>query len=231
VAPPSLSWSIAPSWLAKKPTPEAETNEAAVVEEDTILTLSAKTLAGDLRDFILDRLKHDHSPLPWNVRPEADQRDAINRATSAAERIVQRAVEVIAADGRKVIKATLVKVAVKDVIQGVVEMLKSDAQRHDFFDATGSEVMIVVADASAFLGARGEVKVDKDQKSLPIPTPEEEHKRDLEDCETQGYNAGSSGRPKEDNPFKILDGEFHATWNKGWDEGRLFWDEREPDTE
>lgn len=216
--------------MARKQKPEAEDFKGATVDEvDSILTLTTKTLAGDLRDFLLDRLKHDHNPLPWNVRPEKDQEATIERATAAAERIVTRAVEMIAADGRKVIRATLVKVAIKDVIQGVVELSKSDAQRHDLIDSTGSEVMIVVSDASAYMGQRGKVEIVKDQASL-LPSAEEERKRDLEDIEAAGFKVGESGGKSTDQKW-TPGTDFYAAWMKGYEDGVAFRKESDPDAE
>jgi hypothetical protein len=72
--PPFIRQSLEQN-MAKKSEPRADA--------DTLI-LASETLSGDLRDFILDRLKHQHNPLPWNMRPEADQRETITAAELAA---------------------------------------------------------------------------------------------------------------------------------------------------
>jgi hypothetical protein len=154
--------------LPKKPEENAEMSPAPAPAEPDTLVLASETMAGDIRDFILDRLKHEHQPLPWNMRGEEDQKDTIARVASAVTALVRKAVQAIAADGRKVIKARLAQVTVKDGIKGVVEVMQSDPLRHQLIDATGLDILLVVSDASVFEGTRGDVPIDPDQKGLGI---------------------------------------------------------------
>lgn len=137
------------------------------IHDDT-LALARETMTGDLRDCILDFLKHDKNPLPWNMQTEEQQRDAIAKVTSACTHAVEKAVAIIAADGRQVIAATLDQVTVKDEIKAVCKVSKSDALRHDLMDATGYSVLLVVSDASAFKGERKAALPDPDQPDIPI---------------------------------------------------------------
>jgi hypothetical protein len=152
----------------KKQTPDAEQPATATATDqfDQAVIMAAETMTGDLRDFILDRLRHDHNPLPWNMRSEAMQRETVYQVTEAVSRVVREAVATIAADGRKVIMAELVQCTVKDQIKAVCHISKSDELRHLLIDGVGLPVLIAVADASRFTGTRGDVPVSADQPDI-----------------------------------------------------------------
>lgn len=144
-----------------------------VVADDDLpyaVEVAVETLTGDVRDFILDRLKHEQSKRPWHERSEADQRDTIHQVEAAVERVVRQAVELIAASGRRTIRATLEQVTVKDGITGKVVMSKFDAQRHALMDATGATILIVVADSDQFSGERAPAEIKPDQPELSAET-------------------------------------------------------------
>lgn len=158
------------------------------MEADHSLAMAKETLSGDIRDFILDRLKHDHNPLPWNMRSEASQIETIEAVTMAVGRAVDRAVAIIAADGRKVIVAQLVQCAVKDGIRAVCEVAKTDERRHELIDSVGLPVLIAIADSAQFKGSRGDPAVSPDQGSI------------LGDEEPEDDPGDNPYRPKPDRP-------------------------------
>ena len=133
---------------------------------EAVIDLATETLTGDIRDFILDRLRHEQSKRPWHERSEADQRDTVHQVESAVRDVVRRAVELISARGLRTIKATLEQVTVKDGITGKIVMSKFDEQRHALVDATGATVLIVVADPEDFTGERAPVEIKADQPEL-----------------------------------------------------------------
>ena len=147
------------------------------------LDLAADTLSGDLRDYFLEMLRHEKSGAPWNTRPEREQREVVDRVTSKVESIIRRAVELIAADGRKTIKAHVESVTVKEAIKATLLLPRSDEQRHELFDATGSDVLITVSDASAYIGERAPAPIVPDQADafdMPmLPPPQNGQDRDL----------------------------------------------------
>lgn len=134
--------------------------------QDDYITLAADTLVGDLRDFLLDRLKHDHEPLPWNLRSEDKQRETITRTELAVRHWVFRACSIIAAGGQKAARASLVKMQAKDGIQLQVNVNGTDPLRHELMDHVGGAVLIVLADTHQFLGERSPVPVKKDQGDI-----------------------------------------------------------------
>jgi hypothetical protein len=144
-----------------------------VVEPEDFLVLAAGTLMGDLRDFVLDRLKHEHNPLPWQMRPEADQVETIRSVESAMRTWVHRAVTLIAAQGQKAARGQLIKFQAKDGIQMQINLAASEPLRHDLMDNVGATVLITIADVEEFQGERSPVKINKDQKNMLDEPPEE----------------------------------------------------------
>lgn len=138
---------------------------------DDVVSIAVETLTGDMRDFILDRLRHEQSKRPWHERSEADQRDTVHQVETAVQRVVRTAVELIAAQGLRTIKATLEQVTVKDGIKATLTMSKFDEERHTLIDATGATVLVVVADPEQFTGERAPVEIKPDQPEFSAGVP------------------------------------------------------------
>lgn len=134
--------------------------------DERALKIARETLTGDIRDLILTDMKDRKTSLPWNLRNQEAQQEAIDQVNRLALGIVERVVKIVAAGGRRTITAHLKKVTVSDGIKAELELSKMDAQRHELIDATGSAVMIVVADASLFEGEREPVTASPDQKPI-----------------------------------------------------------------
>ena len=64
-----------------------------------IMTLCSATLTGDVRDFLLDRLRDGQSNLPWNERNEAAQRETLKPLTRA-DRLALRGLLARIVEGR-----------------------------------------------------------------------------------------------------------------------------------
>lgn len=154
--------------MAKKPKKQEPEVDQLIDDEVTDLTVQVaiKTLTGDMRDFILDRLRHEQDKRAWHMRSEAEQRDTVHKVESAVHEIVTKAVEIIAAGGRRTIRATLDQVTVKDGIVGKIVMMKSDPLRHQLADSVGAQILIVVADPDEFTGERAPAKITPDQGDL-----------------------------------------------------------------
>lgn len=130
------------------------------------IQVATETLTGDVRDFVLDTLKHEQNKRPWHERSEAEQRDTVHRVESMAQDLVRQAVELLAAQGRRVVKATVESITIKDGIKAVLSLSKFDAQRHALADSQGATVLLVVADPDAFAGERAPVEIKPDQPEL-----------------------------------------------------------------
>lgn len=119
---------------------------------DETIDLASETLSGDIRDFLLDRIKTFGKP--WVAMTEDEQREQIISAKEAANHLVREAVKIIASEGRKVIAATLDKVTVKDGIKAEISLAKTDELRHELIDSQGQAVLVVVAGVEEFQGER-----------------------------------------------------------------------------
>jgi hypothetical protein len=142
-------------------TPAKEASMAT--EEVKAETLAVDTMAGDLTSALLDRVKNLQKP--YQQMSEAEQRNVIYGLRAAVSEMIRNVVRTIAADGRKVIVAEIEKVEVKDGMKAVLSMSKRDENRMDLIDACGSSVLIVVADASQYMGGE-DPKPEPDQTTL-----------------------------------------------------------------
>lgn len=155
------------------------TKEAKKTDVNDI-DLIAATLTGDIRDFLLDRVKTMGKP--FVAMSEDEQREQINTCKNAAENLVSNTVKLIAAEGRKVIVGQFTQLTQKDVIKTVIEFSKSDELRHELFDAQGQAVLLVIAGTEPFTGERAPAepipaqsdlianaeKLKKDDKVTPL---------------------------------------------------------------
>lgn len=142
------------------------TDNAEQKLDERAMTIARDTLTGDIRDIILTDMKDRKTSLPWNLRGEEAQQQIIDQVTRFAEGIVTRAVQIVASGGRKVIRAQLTKVTVKDGIKAELELLKSDEQRHQLMDSVGTSVMVVIADPEIYQGDREPVTPTRDQPEI-----------------------------------------------------------------
>lgn len=142
-------------------------NKKIATEETTALTpamIAAESMLGDLMACLIDEFKS--APDIWQKMPEHQQQDVIYRVQQRVQTNIKAAVEIIASANRPTIVATVESVTVKDGIKAVVTLPKSDAQRHELFDAAGSVVLLIVAGASEFYGGADQVQADPDQGAL-----------------------------------------------------------------
>lgn len=149
---------------AAEPCPEIP--QLPPTAEDDLQVIAAKTLAGDIRDFLLDRQKHDHSALPWNLRNEEEQRRAIDNADEAARALVAKVVDLVMSGGKKTIKATFKKAAIKDHIACELHVPLTNEDRHALIDSVGEVITLTLADTRQFSGDRGKPQPTPDQHPL-----------------------------------------------------------------
>lgn len=120
------------------------------ITDQNIENIAAKTLTGDIRDFLLDRLKNFQKP--WVAMSEDEQRESINQAKDAADNLVERACKIIAAEGRNIVEANLDQITIKDGIKAVLTFTNNTATREALGAATGQIVLVVTSGIAAFSG-------------------------------------------------------------------------------
>jgi hypothetical protein len=134
---------------------------------DPLEQIALKTCKGDVRDWLLDRLKQDHGPLPWHLRGQEEQKRAIEQADAQAADLVRRIWDLAMGQDRPTLVATLKQAKRKgEVIAFEAQIRSSDPLRHAASDCVGSEVLMVLADVDAAMGDRGRPKITKDQPKL-----------------------------------------------------------------
>ena len=145
---------------------DTQDNGAEEVTEDTIVK-AIDSVAGDLATWLIDRVRH--LPKTWEQMTAEEQQGWIDAAQSAAEHAARQTVNIVAADGRKIIYATLgdgkIPSDVAKPIEFKITIPRSDAQRHVAMDHVGQRVLLVVADAAECMG--GDMpEADPDQPSM-----------------------------------------------------------------
>jgi hypothetical protein len=138
----------------------------------------ARTLAGDLRDFVLDLVRT--LPKTWAQMSEGEQTERAHAVSAACKKVVRDAVSIIETDQRVTIECLLEEVGFKP--KGIVAKLglayADPATRHALVDAQNKEILIVVADAAQYMRARAPASIDKQQPDLPLDQTDAEHKVD-----------------------------------------------------
>lgn len=164
-----------------KPQTTAEMSDDAITAatpiEELVKQIQATTCTGDVRDYLLDGLKHDKSPLPWNLRPEKEQKETIEAATAAANHLVARVVHLVAAQGQDVLEGRMVQFTSKDgELKAVIEFSSNDKTLLAMNRSSGKTILMVVADKEAFEGERRAARPTPDQATiLPNEGDEPEH--------------------------------------------------------
>lgn len=141
-----------------------ENNERHEEAKEAAVEMAAETMTGDLLAALVDEFKV--APDVWQKLPEHQQENLIYRLQQRIQDNVRKAVEIIASANRPTIIATVESVTVKDGIKAVLTLPKSDAQRHELFDAAGLSVLLIVGGASEYYGGADKVKPDPDQPAL-----------------------------------------------------------------
>lgn len=126
----------------------------------------ATTLVGDVRDRILKELTVAHDK-PWNLRPEAEQRAVVERVHELARGVVRETVMLISDNGFPSLQATLESVTAKKGFKAVLHVPKGVDGWEDLIRSEGKEVVLVIADPTAFFKTRGAVPITPDQPPLP----------------------------------------------------------------
>jgi|GEM_PF-1474359 len=166
--------------------------------EDAALALDTRTMVGDIRDFLLDRLKHNKEGKPWAQLSESQQSDDIYAATSAAENLVRNAVDLVATQGFNHAKAEIDSWKVKG--KQVVINLKAFASEETLLSLlnAGSVVTLTFANDDAFDQGRSECKPQPDQPGLALDGTNDENAEDAEtgtdgDDDAEGGDDSESG--------------------------------------
>lgn len=128
--------------------------------------LAEKTLAGDLRDAVW-MWAQDHGLLL--KKSELQQRRPGDALPNLAEGLAKATVHLVASRNFPTIIGLLKEGKIKDrAIEAKIIIPRHDENRHRLLDATGGEVVVLLADARQHLGTRGPIAVAPDQPELTL---------------------------------------------------------------
>jgi hypothetical protein len=138
------------------------------------------SLLGDIRDTIVEIFKH--RPKPWSQMSEAEQRDMARGIEQSARTLVRKIVVVVAEEDLVSVQATLKGYSAK----GGTFKLNAEARGDEetarlLFEMDGHEFVIMSADATRFLGQKGDAAVQPDAPALPFSDPPAEGSENDED--------------------------------------------------
>lgn len=149
---------------------EPETDETAVEITNPTVTLAADTMRGDIRDSLLSWFKA--TPKPWSQLTEAEQRDMAGAADRYAGTVIKQACQIIAANERPCIVATLTEYKEKDGVEAKLKLPSRGEVVSALHEACGREVLVVTSGSEEFMGEANEAQIDADQPDM-IATGEE----------------------------------------------------------
>lgn len=136
----------------------------------TTAPLQSGTLAGDVRDTLLDMFKTRNKT--WSQLSEAEQQDIGRALEYAAREVVKGVVDTIRSDGhdapvRAILEGYTDKGDVKAQLK-IKTINEDDANRTilALHKARGKMVLITIASADDYLGERGALATDPDQPGL-----------------------------------------------------------------
>lgn len=153
---------------AEKKNEETEAAKSASAgaedKKETGKEIAKETMTGDLRDAILQFVKELQKP--WQQLGELEQRSLVDKIEKRVGGLVDECVQIISAEGRKVMIGKLESLAVKDGIKAVVKISSADDLRHEAMDSVGKHVLLVVTDKTEFTGQKAPAEVQPDQRHL-----------------------------------------------------------------
>lgn len=124
------------------------------------------TLSGDIRDALLTHVRS--IKIPWAMLAEDEQQEHITAIQNTAEDAVRRAVGLIAGGGMPAVVGTIKKFSVTDSIK--VEFMVSSVVANicALAEHGKAQAVLVLSNASEFIGEHAPAKPDPDQPDLPM---------------------------------------------------------------
>ena len=131
--------------------------------------LDAGSLISDVQGFLLEQIKV--RPKPWSASTEDEQRTCIDACEHAANELVRKVVEAVAARGKKPVRVLLTKVALGDdiTVTGKVKTLsepEADEAVMTLHHSRNKIVMLTVASVEDYRGEGSDFEPDPDQPDL-----------------------------------------------------------------
>ena len=128
--------------------------------------LQLDTLRGDIRDAMLNRIRHMKTS--WGLCTEAEQNEIVNGLELAAKNLVRGVVRQLTAHEFPHAVVTLgeVKIGGSKGIEAKITCTNIEVNRNTLGDHVGEMVQIVMIDSDKFLGERAPADVQPDQNDM-----------------------------------------------------------------
>lgn len=135
-------------------------------DDSPLATMAADTLRGDVRDAMLSWFKA--TPKPWSQMSESDQRDFVGTVERVSASILKQACQIIAANERPCMMATLVEYKAKDGLEAKLKLVGTSDNAAHLHVAVGREVLVVTSGYEDVAGEAAPAEIDADQRDLGI---------------------------------------------------------------
>jgi hypothetical protein len=137
------------------------------INADTVLEAAeVETLSGDIRDALLTHLRA--IKVPWAMLAEDEQQDHITAVQLTAEHAVRRIVGLVAGGGMPAVVGTIKKFTVSDAIKVEFSVTSLVANICALAEHGKTQAVLVLSNASEFIGEHAPAKPDPDQPDLPM---------------------------------------------------------------
>ena len=135
--------------------------------------LQLDTLRGDIRDAMLNRIRHMKTS--WSLCTEAEQNEIVNGLELAAKNLVRGVVRQLTAHEFPHAVVTLgeVKIGGSKGIEAKITCPNIEVNRNTLGDHVGEMVQIVMIDSDKFMGEREPADVQPDQGDMFSAPPED----------------------------------------------------------
>lgn len=134
-------------------------------KQQTARDLARVYLLGELMSAAMKQLRALDKP--WLRMPEEAQRRVIREVELDVRPAIEKAVELIASDGRTKFRVTVESVTFKDGVKAVMTMPNTEAS-HELADVVDSSVLVVIEDPTRYSQVSDAApKADPDSPQLP----------------------------------------------------------------
>lgn len=142
--------------------------------EGEIGDLDLSTLSGDLRDEMLNRIKHLKAT--WGFLSQGEQQEVANGLELFAKNLVRRSVHLVTRQPFPHAAVQLAEMKIKGgkYIEAKIVCTNIEHNRSVLGEHIGQHVQIVMIDSDTFMGERSPAKTDPDQPDLGLDGDGEE---------------------------------------------------------
>lgn len=142
-----------------------------------VINFASKTLTGDVRDFLVNRLRN--LPKVWEQMSEAEQEEQIEAATEAADNLVRCAVKIIASGGRQTVDARLEKITISKSCE--LKITTNICNIESLTPCLNDAILLVTSGVDEFSGERAPCKATPDEPELFLEEKSSEEEPDEKD--------------------------------------------------